>query len=396
MPTAVVHSMSVHPLVIPLRGKVSHATSERGVADPVVVSVELADGTIGYGETLPRPYVTGETVDSVIETVSTVLAPALLDFHPTSFPECLEALESLPMGADSTRPFPAARAAVELAMLDATIRVFDRDLSDVVSWMGLPAFGYPGSIRRVRFSGVLAAEDAQKNMRRLRKMYWGGLRDFKLKVGFPGDVERLKQVVDYLSGPLNKGRASLRLDANGAWSLDEAVAWLTQVKDLPLSGVEQPLPRGSEDDLKLLRAAVSLPFIHDESLVYRTDAERLIELGVADIFNIRISKSGGLIPALRLAGRARQAGVGIQLGCMVGETGLLSAAGIRFLQVCPDVRWAEGCFGRFLLKEDITKPSLHFGFGGRPPSLRAAGMGVSVLPEALARFREDDPITIPF
>ena len=58
----IVQRICVYPLQIPLRTRVSHATSERDTADPIIVAVEFLGGTIGYGETLPRPYVTGETV----------------------------------------------------------------------------------------------------------------------------------------------------------------------------------------------------------------------------------------------------------------------------------------------------------------------------------------------
>jgi muconate cycloisomerase len=124
------------------------------------------------------------------------------------------------------------------------------------------------------------------------------------------------------------------------------------------------------------------------------DARRLIELGVADVFNIRISKCGGLLPSLRLAALARRENVDIQLGCMVGETSILSAAGLRFLQVCPGVRWAEGCFGSFLLTDDVTTKGLRFGYGGRPPRLSPrSGLGIRVEPARLDRLAADPPST---
>ena len=119
-------------------------------------------------------------------------------------------------------------------------------------------------------------------------------------------------------------------------------------------------------------------WIHDESLITIDDAQRLIELGVADAFNIRISKCGGLIPSLRIAALGRRHNVCLQLGCMVGETSILSAAGLRFLEVCPGVTWAEGCFGSFLLSDDVVKKELRFGYAGRPPKLHDPGLGIAV------------------
>ena len=394
MTTAVVQRMNVFPLEIPLRLEVAHAALRRNLSDSVVVVIELTNGTLGYGETLPRPYVTHEDVTSVVDAIREVFAPLLGDFSPDSFPVALEAIEALPWRDRSDRLVPAARAAVELALLDAAMRTFNRGVDHIVQWMGLPGFGLPGSSRRVRFSGVLAAGGTNQTMRRLRLMYWAGLRDFKLKVGMVGDQERLERVVAYLERAIARGKATLRLDANGAWSRDTAGEWLRNAAHHPVASLEQPLPRGEEERLAALCEVVGWPVMHDESLVTVEDAKRLIDLGVADGFNIRVSKCGGLLPSLRLAGLARRAGVRIQLGCMVGETSILSAAGLRFLQACPGVEWAEGCFGKFLLQSDVTAKSLRFGYGGRPPRLRGPGWGVRVDPERLNRFCQGHPIVI--
>jgi len=236
-------------------------------------------------------------------------------------------------------------------------------------------------------------------------MYWYGLRHFKLKVGTPGDRERLERTCRYLRRPLAKGRATLRIDANGAWSKESAIEWLSATAHLPISAVEQPLPRGNEDELPELAACVAggrargmnaaaRVFVHDESLVTLDDAQRLIELGVADAFNIRISKCGGLIPSLRMAALARRHNVGIQLGCMVGETSILSAAGLRFLEVCPGVTWAEGCFGSFLLSADVPAKAIRFGYAGRPPKLKEPGLGVAVDPIRLKRLCTVEPFVV--
>lgn len=373
-------------MAIPFRVGVQHAASDRTVADPIIVEVELTDGTCGFGETLARPHITGETAESVIEAVGRVFAPALLGFHPESFPDALEAVDALPWKDAGERPITAARAGIELAMLDAVLRHFGRTADDIVQWMGLAGFGSPGCIRQVRFSGVPESDDLSATMRQLRLMYWGGLRQFKLKVGTPGDLERTLRVAACLSRPIAKGRATLRVDANGAWSVDQAAEWLAATSDLQIAAVEQPLSRGDELKLIELRERFSVPFVHDESLITEDDARRLIGLGVADFFNIRIGKCGGFLPSLRIAALARRHYVRIQLGCMVGETCVLSAAGLRFLEVCPFVSWAEGCFGSFLLRGDIASKGLRFGYGGRPPRLDGAGWGVRVDAGRLKEF----------
>lgn len=386
MNRAIAQSIACFPLSIPLRRSVEHAAASRETADPIVVSIELRDGTTGWGETLPRTYVTGEDRSSVLEAIERVCVPLMAGFHPNTFVEALEFADALPWSDTRGRSMPAARAGVELALLDASMRHFHRDADSIVQWLGLPGFGSPGSLRQIRFSGVVASASASSCARQVRFMRWGGLRDFKIKVGFPDDRARLDAVFRRLSRGVRAKRLSVRADANGAWSKDRAIEWLHDMSELPLSAIEQPLPRGSEEDLVTLCDLFAVPLIHDESLITLEDGHRLIDLGVAGGFNIRLSKNGGLIPSLRLASLARRHGVAVQLGCMVGETSLLAAAGLRFLGVCPGVVHAEGCFGRWLLADDVARPRLTFRYGGRPPSVTSEGWGVSVDGGKLARW----------
>lgn len=394
MPAAIIHRITLYPLSIPMRTAVHHAAAVRDVSEPVLMEVELLGGLVGWGETLPRPYVTGESIPSVIEAIRTTFIPRLIEYHPESFPEALEALEALPWVTANGEPIPAARAAVELALLDATLGHFQRDVDDVVRWMGLPGFGSPGSLGRIRFSGVLAAGASRDAFRRLKQMYWAGIRNYKLKVGMTGDKALLAQASQYLQGSIRRGRATLRVDANGAWNKDEAIEWVSDVAALPIRSLEQPLPKGCESDLPILSDLFDLPLVHDESLVTMDDARRLKDLGVADAFNIRLSKCGGLLPSLRLAAYARRNDIDIQLGCMVGETSVLSAAGLCFLRVCPNVEQAEGCFGTYLLSEDVVPKSLRFGYAGRPPRKGDIGLGITVDPARLRTLCSVPPIVI--
>jgi muconate cycloisomerase len=79
---------------------------------------------------------------------------------------------------------------------------------------------------------------------------------------------------------------------------------------------------------------------------------------------------------------------------MVGETSVLSAAGLRFLEVCPGVTWAEGCFGSFLLSNDVVRKELRFGYAGRPPRLEAGGLGATVNADGLERHCTGEPVVV--
>ena len=134
-----------------------------------------------------------------------------------------------------------------------------------------------------------------------------------------------------------------------------------------------------------VRAQTGVPIMHDESLCSMVDAERAWERGTCDLFNLRLSKCGGFIPTLRLAQFARKHGLGYQLGCQVGETALLSAAGRHFASSVADIRYLEGSYDRHLVRESLGLQDITFGWGGWAPALTGPGLGVDLDHAALQR-----------
>jgi L-Ala-D/L-Glu epimerase len=121
----------------------------------------------------------------------------------------------------------------------------------------------------------------------------------------------------------------------------------------------------------------------DESLTSMVDAEAAVAADACDLFNIRLSKCGGFLASLRLAAFAHERGVGYQLGCHPGETGILSAAGRHFAASVAGIRYLEGSYDRHLFDRLITNEDLTFGYGGRAPALTSPGLGVTIATDVL-------------
>ena len=124
----------------------------------------------------------------------------------------------------------------------------------------------------------------------------------------------------------------------------------------------------------------------DESLTSEVDAQAAIRDKTCDLFNIRLSKCGGFINSLKLASLAREAGLGYQLGCHPGESGLLSAAGRHWAASVSGIRYWEGSYDRHVLSELLTNEDLTFGYGGWAPALTLPGLGVTMNPAILSKF----------
>ena len=366
-------SLEVWAYRIPMRVRFEHARAGRSASTGILVRLALDDGSVGWGEGIPRDYVTGETVESATEVIRRIYADRLLADAPLAAP---------PLEDDGV-PYNAAWCACELAYLDAVGRSRRERVADMLAGQ----LGFRAGRRLRRVSAIISAGTTAKVRRMLRLMRLLAFRDYKLKVGKDADhdeanlAECHRQLGRGLMRRRGPTRRTLRVDANGAWDLEEAVRRAEGLARWGVLAVEQPLAKGSEDALADLRRRTSVPIMLDESLLTIPQAERLVRGGQVDLFNIRVSKNGGLVQSLRLAQLAHRSGLDFQLGCMVGETGVLSAAGRVFLElVGRQARFAEGSYGRFLLRSDITRQRLSFGYGGFVRAMTGPGLGVHVQP----------------
>jgi muconate cycloisomerase len=337
----------------------------------VIVQLRDQAGNIGFGEGVPRPYVTGETPEAMIAHLCDRVWPVLRARElPTPYLETIDSLVPAPL-SEGAVVHNASRAAWTTALLDCSLRAQDLSFSEMI----------PARRQKVTYSGVITAGPIETIVEHAQRMKLVGLRYIKLKVGFPDDLERVKTVREVLGpGP------SLRLDANGAWNIDQAAAILPLLKPLGIEAIEQPIPRGSIEDLVRLRASTSIPLMADESLVTLEDAKALAAARAVDFFNIRISKCGGLDRSLAIGRIARDKGIGVQVGSQVGETAILSAAGRHLAAGLPAVAFAEGSYGTLLLTEDVATSPIRFGHRGEAAILPGRGLGIEVREAILKKY----------
>ncbi|MEO8694037.1 MAG: enolase C-terminal domain-like protein [Acidimicrobiales bacterium] len=369
---------TIYQLQIPFVESFTHHTAQRRFCDSVVVKVVDDAGVEGFGEGVPRPYVTGENPAFMIDHLAHTLLPSVLgrELPLIQAPADLAQLDEFvdPRPPVGVRSDNACRSALELAMLDCCLR------RQGTSAAALFAVGG----HTVIYSGIISAGALDTALAHARQMKLIGLQQIKIKVGYPDDVARVRAIRE-LFGPT----ASIRLDANGAWTLPDAVEMLGALAAFDIAAVEQPLAAGAVDDLVRLRQATPIVIVVDESLVTVADADELIERGAVDVFNIRVSKCGGLWRALEIARRAERGGVGVQIGAQVGETAILSAAGRLIAASVSNPMFVEGSYGTLLLVEDIGAEEVRFGRRGRGRVLGGPGLGLSIREDRLRKHSAD-------
>ena len=184
---------------------------------------------------------------------------------------------------------------------------------------------------------------------------------YKIKLGTEKDVEIIQALRKHTS-------ATIRIDANAAWTLDEALNKISVFKNLGVEFIEQPLAKDDWEGMKILYQKSPLPLIADESCVMENDVEKCVHHfhGI----NIKLTKCSGLTPALRMIQKARQLGLKVMVGSM-NESSIGSAA---IAHLMPQIDYVDAD-GPLLLEEEVAT-GLDYKEDGGIETLEAPGLGV--------------------
>jgi muconate cycloisomerase len=375
---------------LPFRRPFRHAAAERHSSGSLFLRARLDNGVEGWGECLPRPYVTGETSEHAFALLRDEILPGLAGQTFGSPEDVMAFLRKCDGKAPAAWlnpdvPQSAAWCCVDLALLDA----FAKEWAQPVVLESPPDQSRQNLLERYRYSGVVSADHGWRYIASLVKMRAFGLQHVKLKVGREGAVAATT-VARHVLGR----RVVLRVDANMAWTVEQAHHTIDALRSLGVESIEQPTPSVDVAGLTALASANSPTIVVDEGFTDRESLRRIINARAGTGVNVRISKCGGLVATHARCREALDAGLVLQVGCQVGESSLLSAAQLTLLTalapLSPGVRYVEGCFGRHLLRDDPASPELQFRYRGRPPRPpTGGGLGVALDRASLARWAVD-------
>lgn len=317
--------MNLHEFDLPLRHTFTIARGSRDRQQTLIV--ELRDGEhSGYGESPEWKWfgVTAEACRAAAESVRPRIE-AMQWEHPSELWEALYPhLRDLPGGM-------------------FTLCGIDQAAYDL--WgkrQGRPTWKLLGlSIdRNVPSDYTIGIDTIDKMVAKMAE--FPGFPVYKIKLGTKEDIAIVRALRQHTD-------AVLRVDANCGWPPppETTIAYSHELKNLGVEFIEQPLPAGSWDAMKRVRAESALPIIADEDCMVEADVERCA--GAYHGVNIKLSKCGGMTPALRMIRRARELGMSVMCGCMTESTVGISA----IAQILPLLDYAD-MDGALLLGQDVA------------------------------------------
>lgn len=357
------------PFAIPYRKPLHFASGHIDVADNVLIEVETEDGVIGVAEAPPRPYTYGETQISIVGVIKLLFAPAVIG-------ESLLNRERVRAKLARTVGNPTAKAAIDMAMWDAWGKTVGQPVHELLG-------GYTDHLRVSHMLGF--AEPAVMADEAIRMRDEFGITSFKVKVGrlpIHLDIAVCRAIRDALGE-----KAELYLDGNRGWPASEAAVALRELADLGLSRVEELCPADDVLGRRWLVAQSPVPFVADESVPTPADVTREILAGAATAVSIKTARTG-FSDSLRVAHLAEGLGVEVVIGNQIdGQIGTACSLAFGASQRTTSRQAAE--LSNYLdMRDDLLTEPLTIVDGAMHTSA-SPGIGISIDPEKLARYRVD-------
>lgn len=377
-------SIEIFSVQIPFRFRYGHASAKHQGVESTICIARDSDGNEAYGEAVPRSYVTGESVDSVMLHLPELVRHLLPAGR--SFAQFVEAVETVEKSYPSDVP-NCAICALETAITDLSARQQKQSIVDLLGGAKKSPLTYTASI------GI----SSQAKLTALLLLYRAmGLRSFKVKVGpdVDSDTRRLKLIRRVLGSD-----AKLFADANGAWEKETAAQRIERLEASGVWAIEEPLriDRSSSDtceaalteqhftDNAWLQKRSPIPLIADESLISLRGAQTIVEHSAFQIFNIRLSKCGGYRRSTQFAEIAKSAGLDFSLGAMVGESPILATAGANWAASHPEHLYVQGHSHRLLHGQRFVDGCSPLRRRGIYEPSSAIGSGLTLNRDALER-----------
>jgi len=273
--------------------KTPFITALREVKDVEFIRVKVLcdDGSFAYGEAPATKAVTGETLESIHENIFSIKE----HFIAKEPAIALELLHQTNIGS-------SAKAALDMAFVFLFVKQEGKSLKEFFGIEDTRAVKTDITISLGSAEVMLA--DAQQALREQKNI---------LKVKLGSDIVHAVTVTKLLSRKLP--HATLLIDANQAWNLQESLLYLREIQNCKIELIEQPVAAADLESLKKIKEASYVPILADESVFTLADVKNVVQYGCADMINIKLMKCGGVSKAVEILEYARKH----KLKCMLGS-----------------------------------------------------------------------------
>lgn len=358
--------IQVGEISVPLLRPFVTAVRTAYYVNAVIVKITTDTGHIGYGEAAPTPLNTGDTKEAIISIISNYIKQAILGMDIKNMEGIMERLHHCVERASS------AKAACDMAIYDLYGKLYNAPLYQILG----------GARHELKTDMTVSIGTRDDMIKDAIKHVKNGFDIIKIKVGKGGieDFETIKAIQKEIGDHI-----TLRIDPNQGWEKKEAVRIIRMLEDagLNIEFVEQPVKARDYKAMAYVTSNVYTTIVADESVFTPKNAIDLIQMGGADIINIKLMKTAGIYNALKICSIAESFGtkcmVGVMLESNLGATAAAHLAGAKGVITMIDLDTPHFC----------KESSIHGGAIYNGSNIRLTdkpGLGIERINEKLIKF----------
>ncbi len=335
-------------------------------AQNLVVRIEAADGTVGWGEAASAPTMTGDTQGGLVAAVRDHLAPLIVGQDARAWETLRKSLHRALAGNGG------AHSAVEMALLDLVGRVTGQRLIDLIAKPRRKAVKPMWLLGNPTIEADVAEAHAKQKQ---------GFDLFKLKIG----VKPLAKEIT-IAHAVREALPDTPLcaDANCGLTLAAAKTYVEKTRKARLMFVEQPLAHDDIEGLKKLAKSTKVPIGIDEGIHSLADIGVSARAGAGGV-SLKLIKLGGISAAVEAGKICQRLGLSVNIAAKIAESSISSAAALHLACAVPKADWGVS-LTHFYLAEDIVKRPLPLA-NGMVALPDGPGLGIDVDERAVERFR---------
>lgn len=279
-------NLSYQVFDLPLKHTFTIAHQSRDIQDTIIVKLE-ENGLFGLGESTTNPFY-GMTIEN--------MSACLEEFRPVVESKFWNTPEQLwELGRDVFQNNPFAQCALDMAAWDLFTKKQSKKLYEYLQLN-------PEKIPTTNFT--IGIDTVEKMVAKMKEVDWP---IYKIKLGTNNDLEIVRELRKHT-------QSVFRIDANCAWTAEQAIRNSEELVKLGVEFMEQPLGKDDLEGMKEVFQYSKLPVMADESCIVESDVKKCH--GLFHAINVKLVKAGGITPGLRMIREAKLLGMKTMVGCM--------------------------------------------------------------------------------
>jgi len=362
-----IQEIEMIPVRIPFKKLFRTSHSARTHQESVIVKVHTDERIVGIGNVDPSPGYSAESVSEIKKVLENHLIHVVVGRDPFTISMIVDSMDKAISG------YYHSKALIEMALYDIVGKALNVPIYTL--------FGGP-RIDKIPVIGWIKIGSVEENVEEAKDWVSQGFTTLKVKIGegIQEDIDRVAAIRAALGDKID-----IRIDANEAYSLEEAISLLRGLEKYRIAYCEQPIARSNLDGFYKIREVVDIPITSDEGILTPQDIINVVNKRATDFIRVKVMKNGGIYKTMSMINLAEAFGI----RCIIGHGFSMTINALSEIHVATaskNIFYPSDIVGPLKMKDDVVTERLQIK-DGCIAIPQKAGLGATIDDEKLNQYK---------